>query len=181
MIGSPQTPDQLQQRATAAERRGWAHAVAFWTQSLPKASRGRQRGDDAVLGSAASNRVNERCRVTAATSASISVVCGATAATRSRRSNAASGDRSVLLVHARTKTTVLGRPWAFPGPAIGKRSRPPDARIFRQPRRYACNIFVDRPLRVSSRYFRQNTARAPAPQKLRLRWATFPSLRALLP
>ena len=34
--------------------------------------------------------VNERCRVTAATSASISGMCGATETTRSRRSNAAS-------------------------------------------------------------------------------------------
>ena len=66
--------------------------------------------------------------------------------------------RKVQLVHARTKSAVLSRPWAFPGPATGKHSQPTNSRISRQLRRYACHIFVDRPLRVSTRYFRQNTA-----------------------
>ena len=77
-----------------------------------------------------------------------------------------------------------GRSWPpviLYGPGHQKTLQPTYAQIFRQLRRYAYHIFVDRPLRVSTRYFRQNTARAPAPQKLRLRWATFPSLRAVLP
>ena len=117
----------------------------------------RARRLGAVVGFAASNRVIERCRVTAVTSASISGMCGATEPSRSCCSNAASVPTSVQL-HARTKTAVLGRKWAFPGQTTGQLSRPTNARIFRQPRPYACHIFVDRPLRVSTRYFRQNTA-----------------------
>ena len=117
-----------------------------------------------VLGSAASNRVNARCRVTTATSASISGMCCATEPTRSRRSNAASVPTSVQLVHARTKSTVLGRPWAFPGPATGKRSRQANGRLFRQHCRSSCHIFIDLHLRVSVRYFRQMRDEAvPAP------------------
>jgi hypothetical protein len=63
--------------------------------------------------------------------------------------------RKVQLVHARTKSTVLGRPWAFPGPATGKRSRQANGRMFRQHCRSACHLFIDRHLRVSVRYFRQ--------------------------
>ena len=93
--------------------------------------------------------------MTAATSASVSGMCGATAQTRSCRSNAASVPTSVQLVHARTKSTVLGRPWAFPGPTTGKRSRQANGRMFRQHCRSACHILIDRHLRVSVRYFRQ--------------------------
>ena len=57
----------------------------------------------------------------------------------------------------RTKRTVLVRPWAYPGPATRNRSRQANGRIFRQHCRYACHIFVDRPLRVSVRYFRQTS------------------------
>ena len=128
----------------------------------------RARRLGAVVGFAASNRVNERCRVTAATSASISGMCGATETTRSRRSNAASVPTSVQLVHARTKSTVLGRPWASPGPATGKRSRQANGRMSRQHCRSACHLFIDQHLRVSVRYFRQN-ARDPAPPELLLR------------
>ena len=39
---------------------------------------------------------------------------------------------SVQLVHARTKRTFLGRPWAYPGPATGNRSRQANDRILRQ-------------------------------------------------
>ena len=64
---------------------------------------------------------------------------------------------------------MQSRPRAYPGPATGNRSRPTNGRICRQPRRYACRIFVDRHLRVSMRYFRPNAVRALAPQKLQLR------------
>ena len=40
-------------------------------------------------------------------------------------------------------------------------------------------IVINSPLNL--RYFLQNTARAPAPQQLQLWWATFPTLRAVLP
>ena len=50
---------------------------------------------------------------------------------------------------------MQSRPRAYPGPATGNRSRPTNGRICRQPRRYACRIFVDRHLRVSVRYFRR--------------------------
>ena len=49
-------------------------------------------------------------------------------------------------------------PVRLSGPGHRKTLQPTNARIFRQLRRYACHIFVDRPLRVSTRYFRQNTA-----------------------
>ena len=118
--------------------------------------------------------------MTASTSASISGMYGATETTRSRCSNRTALQTSVLLVHARTKTTVLGRPWAFPGPATGNRSRPTTARTFRQPRRYACHIFVDRPLRVSMRYFRKCCASPGATAAPVTVWPS-PSLRAVLP
>ena len=49
-------------------------------------------------------------------------------------------------------------PVRLSAPGHRKTLRPPTARIVRQLRRYACHIFVDRPLRVSTRYFRQNIA-----------------------
>ena len=94
-----------------------------------------------VLGFAASHRVNERCCVTAATSAFISGMCSATETTRSCFSNAASVPTSVQLVPAKTKSTVLGRPWAPPGQATGKRSRQANGRIFRKHCRSEGHIF----------------------------------------